>query len=229
LGLLLYLRWRRLGIITVLTAIVVLWFISTPWTASFMAANTERYPPATLPNIRAQAAEAIVVLGGGSYRSAPEFNDYDDVSRLTLERLRYAVRLHRATGLDLAVTGGVPGGLATPEAFMMRTTLSADFKVPVRWLETASRNTAENAQFSREQFPFRTIVLVTHAMHMPRAVTAFEDAGFNVIPASMGYYSRPQAKYSYFDFLPSLMALDAFHYVIHEFYGALWYRWFSTR
>jgi uncharacterized SAM-binding protein YcdF (DUF218 family) len=47
-------------------------------------------------------AQAIVVLGGGRYRGAPEYGG-DTVSAMTLPRLRYAARLQRETGLPLLV------------------------------------------------------------------------------------------------------------------------------
>src|SRR5690606_25985306 len=128
-----------------------------------LAQRLERHAPLVVADLARQAPQAIVVLGGGSYRSAREFGDFDEVSRLTLERLRYAARLQRASGLDLAVSGGAPVNMSLSEGQMMATTLEADFRVPVRWLETSSRNTAENARLSAAVFDFRRIVLVTHA------------------------------------------------------------------
>jgi uncharacterized SAM-binding protein YcdF (DUF218 family) len=54
------------------------------------------------------------------------------------------------------------------------------------WLESASRNTYENAVYSRhilEQNGIRRIILVTSAFHMPRSVALFEHQGLEVIPA----------------------------------------------
>jgi uncharacterized SAM-binding protein YcdF (DUF218 family) len=60
----------------------------------------------------------------------------------------------------------------------------------VLWYETESRNTYENALFTRrilEEKGIDRIVLVTSAMHMPRAVGLFEKQGFEVIPAPADY------------------------------------------
>lgn len=224
-GMAVYRRRPRLGLVTIFTAVFTLWAVSMPWTAAIMARSLERYPPFKLSDLESFDAEAIIVLGGGAYRHAPEFNRFNDVSRLTLERLRYAARLHRATGLDLAVTGGIPAGLETPEGLLMRTVLDADFGVDVRWAEIASKNTTENARLSSKLFPFKVVVLVTHAVHMPRAVRAFEDAGFTVIPAPLGYISRRDWSLSFIDFLPEMKALNATRYVIYEYFGAVWYHW----
>ena len=53
-------------------------------------------------------------------------------------------------------------------------------------METGSINTRENALDSYGLLAprgIRRIILVTSALHMPRAAVAFRKAGFDVIPA----------------------------------------------
>lgn len=59
-------------------------------------------------------------------------------------------------------------------------------------LERASRNTEENARFTRDLVhpaPGQRWVLVTSAYHMPRAVGLFRAAGFDVVPYPVDYRS----------------------------------------
>lgn len=232
LGLLCLLRWRRLGILLIAASTLSLWLLATPWFAATLARGVETHTAVEPAEIMSRAPQAIVVLGGGSYRRAPEFGGFDEINALTLERLRYAARLQRATGLELAVTGGTTYGMSTPEAVRMAVTLSADFRVPVRWLETQSRTTDENARFSAATFPFRDIVLVTHALHMPRAERAFVAAGFSVLPAPLGFVAADPASdadaeaWVANDFLPDMKSFWQAHYVLYELIGAVWYRYF---
>jgi len=232
LGLFCLLRWRRLGIGLIAASTLSLWLLATPWCAATVAREVETHSALDPALVTARAPQAIVVLGGGSYRRAPEFGGFDEINALTLERLRYAARLQRATGLDLAVTGGTTYGMSTPEAVRMAVTLTADFRVPVRWLETLSRNTDENARFSAAAFPFRTIVLVTHALHMPRAERAFVAAGFSVLPAPLGFvtadagFDAGAEDWVASDFFPDMKSFWQSHYAIYELIGALWYHYF---
>ena len=50
-------------------------------------------PPA--PGLTNSGAQAIVVLGGGTYFNVVEYGS-DTVNRYSLERIRYAARLHQA-------------------------------------------------------------------------------------------------------------------------------------
>ncbi|MHB2168095.1 YdcF family protein [Alsobacter sp. R-9] len=60
--------------------------------------------------------------------------------------------------------------------------------------ETRSRNTVENALFTRDLLkprPGDRFVLVTSAAHMPRALGIFRQAGLDVLPWPVDYRSRP--------------------------------------
>ena len=137
-------------------------------------------------------APRIVVLGGGRDRDDPAWGA-DQPSPLALERLRYAARLARASGLPLLTSGGLHFGEPPSEAKIMADTLKRDFGVDVRWQEEESRTTWENATFSAKLLQpagVRRVLLVTQASHMPRARWCFERAGFEaayVSGASIAY------------------------------------------
>lgn len=218
-------RWRRISAALAFFAIGSLFLLSTPFGASWLASGLERQSPAfDLANEAAAGIEAIVVPGTGRYTQPPEYA-YDQVSNRTLERLRYAARLHRVTGWPIAVVGGSPLDDFTPEGVMMAESLQTDFDVPVEWVEDRSRNTAENAQNARALLDVDTIVLVTQATDMPRAKDSFEAVGFTVIPAPVGFVTREaDGVISVFDFLPDANALACARIALHEYLGLAWYR-----
>jgi uncharacterized SAM-binding protein YcdF (DUF218 family) len=213
--------WRpRLGRMLVVLSFVALCALSTRFVADVLLETLEPVPRDPLADTSGQA---IVVLGGGTYFSAPEYAR-DTVSSGTLVRLRYAAHLHRALGKPVLVTGGAPHGNATSEADQMRQVLSHDFRVPVEWAEQGSNNTLENARLSYRLLGaagVRRIYLVTHALHMPRARLAFERAGFAVVPAPTGYSTR--YRLTVLDFLPSADALSRSSQFFHETIGIGWY------
>jgi uncharacterized SAM-binding protein YcdF (DUF218 family) len=180
-------RWLLMG------GLLLLWLGSTRTVSLSLIRPLERWygetavsPSTTTP------ADAIVVLGGGTYpalspRTMPEVGEAGD-------RLLLAAWLYREGLAERIVLTG--GQIAWSEEEATETEVEAHsmaalltfFGVPEEalLLEAASRNTYENALFTRqllEDTEVRRILLVTSASHMPRSVRLFEAQGFAVIPA----------------------------------------------
>jgi uncharacterized SAM-binding protein YcdF (DUF218 family) len=224
LGLLLSLRWRLAGMAVVLLGLGWLYALSTAFVAERLSALVEP-PPAAVPALGGLQPQAIVVLSAGLHRATPELGG-DTATNETLERVRYAARLHRQTGLPLLVTGGAVGGAEKTLARTMADALVQDFAVPVRWEEHRARTTYENAVFSAELLRrdgITTVYLVSHARHIPRAVAIFESVGLTVVPAPT-YFTTPSPDPGLLDFLPSADKLRDSWLAIRELVGKVFYR-----
>lgn len=224
LGILLWRARPRLARFLMISGVLLITVLSLGVVARALLVPLEAKYPALAPaSLDKLDAEAIVVLGAGRYRGAPEFSE-DDVIGPALDRLRYAALLARQSKKPLLVTGGAPDGGERSEAEAMRASLARDFGVPVRWLESASANTLENAKLSAEILlpaGIKRVALVTHAWHMPRSVAAFEAAGLSVLPAPTGYTSG--GALSALDFVPSAGAMQGTARALHEYIGQAWY------
>lgn len=225
LGLALRRPWRRAGNLLMGLSLAALVALTSPPVAHLLMRGLDRHPPLTTEALEAHRPEAIVVLSGDRREDAAEYGG-DTVGTATLERLRYGVRLNRATGLPLLLSGGsVTGADDFSLAFLMKETAVDDFRVPVVWMEEESRNTWENAAYSAtvlEQDGISRILLVTHAYHMPRSMACFEAAGMEPLAAPTGLTGRLDMKAS--DWIPSSQALAASTLALHEYLGMVWYR-----
>lgn len=167
-------------------------------------------------------ADAIVVLGGGRYLTAPEW-DGETAGPSTLERVRYAAKLHRETGLPILVSGGKPGNTGTrSEAEIMRDILAQELGVPVAWIEAASEQTSENARFSADILKregVNRIMLVTHGQHMTRAQTAFEAQDLEVVPMITGFL-QPE-NINIYGLTPSFYGMSVNRYALYELLARL--------
>ena len=228
LGILLLYRRSKFAKPLLLAAFGLLWIASTPYFSGNALRLLETRTTALdsrHPDGRSQTADAIVILGGGTYPSAPEYAGMDTVSDATLVRLRYGAKLQRETGKPILVTSGNPLGNSTSEAQQMRVSLEQDFQTPVRWTEDASDNTFENARYSfqiLQKAGIKKIYLVTHAWHMPRSAEAFRRAGFEVTEAPTAFTTRHQT--GPLAFLPNAESLYGSKIFVHEIIGLLWYR-----
>lgn len=216
LGLCLLRRWPRGGRFLAWMALLGMVVLSLPVVGTHLLASLETEPPVSREKM--VQAQAIIILGGGTYYGAPEYGG-DTVSKAALERLRYGARLHRESTLPLLVTGGTPFG-GQPEAESMRQALEKDFQVPVRWIEPTSRDTAENASLSAALLlpaGIQRVMLVSHAWHLPRATAQFAKAGFTVIPAPMGYSTASHSDLE--NWLPSTLGLERSARAMIEYLG----------
>jgi len=214
-GLLLSRRRPRLGLALCAACIGILWALSTPILADALARAAEAYPaldPEHLTPSEARA-QAIVILGGGFRRNAPEAGG-DEPTGTAILRLIEGARVARATHLPMLVTGN------GREALSMKRFMEKELQMPVRWLESASHNTHENAQFSAAMLEgegIRRIILVTTGTHMARAAAEFTAAGFEVSAAPAEMVTRDlQGTLS---FVPSVMALSRSHDAVYEWIG----------
>ena len=220
-GLLALRRRPRLGWVLIGSSMILLYALSTHFVAHRLLHGLEAQWSDPLAG---GAGEAIVVLGSGRYFNAPEF-DGDTVTARSLARLRYAARLHRASGKPILVSGGNPEGARRSEAAQMAATLDRDFRVPVAWIEDQSRTTLENARFSGALLKpagIRVIYLVTDAAHMPRALRAFASTGLAVVPAPTTFTTR--FRLTALDFVPDARAMEKSSLWFHEVIGIAWYR-----
>jgi uncharacterized SAM-binding protein YcdF (DUF218 family) len=207
-------------------AFVLLYLQSAPAIVDALTAPLERYPPLSLDHL--PAADAIVVLAGGRSRGAPEYG-HDTVSVLTLLRLQYAADLERATGLPLVLSGGSAQGEPDTESALMAQVLRSTFGIDGEILtETMSRNTAENALYTKavlDTHGWHRVLLVTHARDLPRAVDIFERYGVSVIPAPLRFDTLPgDGPMVLSDWLPSAKSMYQLREACHEYVGQLWYR-----
>ena len=222
LGLLILPFARRFAALVMFVAVGSLYAFSTVTVAVVLERGLYDYP-ALSPGTDLPAAGAIVVLGGGGNHVTDIEGRYTAGST-TLERVRYAASLYRRTKLPLLMTGGGTVSGMPAEAGLMARSLKNDFGIDVRFVESRSRNTAENAAYSAAllaEARITRIVLVTHATHMSRAVDVFERQGLKVVPAPVVMGDVPL---SIVAFLPRADALVGSASAIREYVGRLWYR-----
>ncbi|MEJ1354127.1 MAG: YdcF family protein [Candidatus Sedimenticola sp. (ex Thyasira tokunagai)] len=219
-------RQRFFSKLILLLTLTAFYLLSTHYTSNRLLMALEHIPALTPRQIETTDAEAIVVLGGGRRQNAPEYGG-STVSTSTLERVRYAAHLARTTGLAVIPTGGsrYPGD--TPEAVLMRSTLEKDFQVKVAATEEKSRTTRENAEMTApllRKMGIRKVLLVTHALHMPRSLESFERVGIDVISAPTGFEHTTTDLPPLNEWLPSAGQLHSSSRAVHEYLGRWWYR-----
>ncbi|TAK49182.1 MAG: YdcF family protein [Xanthobacteraceae bacterium] len=219
--------WRRwaTGLMAASVALIVLFGLS-PLGDVLMLGLSERYPPWREGG---REPDGIVVLGGAispeisAARGAVELN-------AAAERMTAAITLARQFPRARIVFSGGNANLvdnSTTEAEFARALWVSAGIAPERiTLEDRSRTTAENAVFALKAAApgeGERWLLVTSAHHMPRAMAAFQGAGFTVEAYPVDWRTRgwDDALIPFHRVSTGLARSDA---AVHEWVGLLMYR-----
>ena len=211
-------------------AVAILLLLASPTSSDGIVRSLEsQYPDRSVRDC--PASQAIVVLGGNL--SLPSGEHRESSFTETSDRLLRAFRLYHAGKAPVIVVSGGDNPLFSRartehEADELRNILEewgvADSAILV---EDSSINTRENALFTRKLLAARGmqhVILVTSAIHMPRAAGAFRKVGFDVDPVPANFvtgWDRPAAA---FRLIPTSRSLVNSSNAIHEWLGILVYR-----
>jgi uncharacterized SAM-binding protein YcdF (DUF218 family) len=222
-------RWRRAGIALAVMGLLLLLSIGFLPLGNLLASALEsRFPPW---DSSGRAPDGIVVLGGAiSTRLSSERGEpvIDRAAGRIVALAKLASQFPHARIIYSGGNADLGGG--PPETDFVPPLLDA-FGIPRErvLLESRSRNTAENAAFSKEiAIPKagERWLLVTSAAHMPRAVGSFRRAGFPVEAYPVDWRTGPAARVT-----PSRTFADGLRqtdHAVHEWLGLLAY-WVSGR
>lgn len=163
-----------------------------------------------------ERVDGIVVLGGAIDPLVSESRGQPTLTQ-SAERLTSVVYLARRYPTARIVLAGGSGSVIRPdlkEAPWARALLEQMGVDATRvLLDSASRNTFENAAFARRVAAAGDAerwLLVTSAMHVPRAIGCFRRVGWEVTPYPVDFQTpRGFALWSGFDFSGGLALLDA--------------------
>lgn len=182
------------------------------------------------PNLDKPTVDAIVVLGGHVQGNrANWFEPYDRQSVVNRESRAAALYFAGRAPLIL-LSGGALEGDVSDTATMARSLQQLGIPAQAILQETQSKNTLENAELTEvtlSALEKKHILLVTSALHMPRAMLAFESTSIEAWPAPLPAQIKWNHATDRLLWTPDLHTLLASRSIIKEYVGLLYY-WSGT-
>jgi len=229
------LRKKRTAKILISIVIIMLWGCSTAEISNSLVRSLERQYsyPENVPH-----ADAIVVLGGGTEpaifpRKSVEINSAGD-------RVLAAAKLYREGKAPVLILSGgnidwLNNTSSTPAEEMAELLSFMGIPTNAMILDKTSKNTYENAVNTKEIMEkngYATVLLVTSAMHMPRAVKLFEKQEISIIPIPIDYYvvedtEKPSLLNTLYGLLPNASNLALTTNALKEYIGIFTYNFQS--
>ena len=182
------------------------------------------YPREALQRTLAQAGSSprwIVVLGGGHILDS-RVPANDQIGDSALTRLVEGIRLQREIpGAKVLLSGGVGGQVKHADILgRVAVTLGLDPKDFV--LDRTAWDTEQEAANLSRLVGKEPFVLVTSALHMPRAMALFRRAGAHPIPAPTHHFTLDAPGVALSELFPNPDALAMIDAGVHEYLGMVW-------
>lgn len=227
----LFFQWRgrrKLASALFVVALLVIALPSTPLVSDPLVGWLERRYP-SLATEDYPRCDAIVVLGGSVQPNYPPRHHAEEMGEA---RLQQAIRLYRAGKANLLVVSSGPRSASSDpaeptEALEMKEILvSSGIPASAILAEDQSRNTAENAEETlkllRDQ-GCKSLLLVTTAMHLRRAVALFEKGDLEIVPVPCSF-RVVESPHGLSYYIPDALTLRRSSLAIKEYVGYLVYQ-----
>lgn len=211
---------------TYLLLVALLWLAlaSTPPLPTLLVESLENQYTPLLQAPSFSLPTHILVLGGG-HVSDERLPPNDQLSEQALSRLVEGIRLHRLIpGSKLALSGYSRPGITPSHAEVMaQTAIILGVNPQDTVLVTTPHNTRQEAIDYKEMFGTGySLILVTNALHMPRAMMHFRIAGLSPTAAPTNHFIKWDRLSSRFSLRPSSGNLKRMNAALHEYVGLVW-------
>lgn len=226
LGVGVFLLWvrRRIGAakIVLTLAFLGLTALSFSAVANQIIKPLELWYPPLLDTSTLKGLKWVVVLGGG-HISNPELPPNAQVFKPSLSRIVEGIRIHRELPESKLIFSGGTVFDPVPEAETMAAVARMlGIRPDDMMLESQSQDTGQQSQYVQEIVKDGRCILVTSAIHMPRAMLVFKQRGMKAIPAPTDFGDWMRKDNSPNQFFPRADELRKVEVALHEYLGFLW-------
>jgi uncharacterized SAM-binding protein YcdF (DUF218 family) len=215
---------RKAAIVLVSISLLSFLVCSTPWVPNYLAASIEKkYSPFKLPVRNPDTTRVLIHVLGSGYTLDKRLPATAQIGLVALGRLAEGIRIHRAINNSILICSGYsPWGLETQAQVTKKAAvvLGVD-PLKVETLDEPSTTQEEAKAFSERYGKSSTVILVTDALHMPRAMRLFGLQGFHPVAAPTNFKVNEYQDRDKMYWWPSLDRIGLMNYVIHEWLGSL--------
>jgi uncharacterized SAM-binding protein YcdF (DUF218 family) len=225
-------RRQRTGKILVTAGLFILMVLSYGAIPDYMLRSLEdQYPrydqdiALTILKSEEQLPPKYVVVLGGGHIQDPRLPILSQLSTPTLARLAEGISLWRQhPDSRLVLSGGAVFDSISEATMMGRAARQLGVAPEQMILEGESRDTIEAVRLLKSIVKDDSLILVTSAYHMPRAMAMFRKEGIRPIPAPADYRAKRSSVRSPQSFFPHAANIDHAHAAVHEYLGMMWGR-----
>lgn len=194
----------------------------------FLAYSLEKqYLPFNYNELKNDFPSYILVLGGG-HTVSPSLPAGQQLSGTAIVRLAEGIRIHNLHAQCKLICSGYSSSNRTTQAEILA---NAAHELGVSRKDTIQLrlpgNTEEEIHAFKTRFGSAKVIIVTSALHMPRAMMIAQTYQVNAWPAPADFLIKHDDHVQRFDFYPSAQKMVIMERVLHEYGGIIKYKIFN--
>ena len=217
---------KKLGKRLLVFTLVLFYLLSIMPVSNLLLRTLEnKYPPLLIPP---KDIKYVVVLGGGAINQNTQLPSTSRLGSSSTARLLEGIRLfNHLDDATLITSGGTSKAIPIEgwTCFQMKelaVLLGVEKENILPLCDT--RDTYEEAKNIQEALGDKSFLLVTSALHMPRAMFFLKKIGLNPIPAPADFKGQSKYNYNYSPLVPSAGHFSHSSSAIKEYIGQIFYR-----
>jgi uncharacterized SAM-binding protein YcdF (DUF218 family) len=204
-----------------------LWFfiITTPFLPKIFVKSLEsRYTQLSDSCIKTLPDSCNIIVLGSDNNDDNKLTPNNQLSLIAMSRLAEGIRIHRMIPGSRLILSGYGRRSKLPHALVLyRTAVILGVDPTMMAIQSSPSNTRKEAETYIKNFGTkRKIILVTSAIHMPRAVMNFQKSGVNPVAAPADFFLKYGSRRNPWEWLPYSENIAMMEQVIHESVGILW-------
>lgn len=215
---------RKIARLILSVSIVLFLFCSTAWLPNYLADKLERtYPPFALINNFSDTEKVLIHVLGSGYTLDKRLPANAQIGQCALGRLAEGIRIHRLIKNSIIICSGNSSlGLETQAQVTKRAAIVLGVEADKLETLNAPSTTKEEAEELSKLFDKKMkLIIVTDAIHIPRAIRLFKAQGLNPIAAPTNYKVNEGPIQNNMKWWPSVGNINLMNIIIHELMGNL--------
>jgi uncharacterized SAM-binding protein YcdF (DUF218 family) len=208
-------------------SITFLWLltISTGYVPGMLVDSLENeYPPLSLTDDITESSTVYIMVLGAGFTYDKKMTAVDQLSSNSLCRLAEGIRLHRLiSGSKIVFAGHTTNRSYDQAEILARASISLG--VDSSRIKKIGRVINTNDEANRFYSTFGksgSLIIVTDAIHMPRAMKLFRKAGLNPIASPTNRLNKLDPVEPQFLWIPSARNIYKMEMAVHEYAGMIW-------
>lgn len=216
---------RRSAKTCIAGAVVLLGLVSPPFIPELLVENLENQNGVvSIEELKKSEKPVHILVLGAGYTGDKRLPENSQLSTTVLARLAEGIRIHRQIAGSVLITSADAGSQELPQAEVVAKAavlLGVD-ESNIRKQLLPKNTWTEAAEYKRLFGDTAQLVLVTSAIHIPRAMYLFQKAGLKPVAAPTDYLIKKGKKRGFRYLIPSSENISRTEAALHEYAGLLW-------